>query len=738
MNSAVRSVALSSFLTRVIWIGVAPLVLLAVWLAASNVMVLQENRDREAANLARNVAAALDQNLRARINALHMLAISPLADDPRRWPELYAEAQGYQESFGSNVVFADAARQMLFSTNAPFGVKLPRLPQVKGRAAAPVALETGKPAVGDTFLGPITRETMIAIAVPALRDGKVRHLLLATHEARRFHQRLEQMALPADWSLSLLDGRGEPIARRAPPGFDSARDVDPAGRHTASLTHAAWSVVVEIPRASYRAPLLTTAALLLGAIAFATLFGVLGGSFARRRLSRQVAALVEPAANAAPPDIAEIAAAQRRLDAAAAGQKESEVRFRRLFQEAPLPLCVVDAHGVLTDRNRRFMQLFGYGDAVSAAGDELWPLAFPDPAYRDSVRESWSAAVAEARRTGSDIAPMECEASCADGVARSLLVSGITLGDGILVTFFDLSERRRAELALRDAQAAALREQKLARLAALNQMEDANVARRDAEAAAAEVRQLNAELEQRVAERTAELTAANHELDSFAYAVSHDLRAPVRAMIGFSQALKEDFGGELRADALVYLDQIEIASRKMGGLIDGLLTLSRSTRGELRHDKVDLSALALRRLAELAKSEPQRAVAWQVDPGLAVRGDASMLESMMTNLLDNAWKYSDKVPAARIRVYAENRDGRPWICVADNGAGFDMAHAERLFKPFQRLHRQDEFPGIGIGLATAQRILHRHGGEIVATAAPGQGATFCFSLPQGECKGDSQ
>jgi len=242
----------------------------------------------------------------------------------------------------------------------------------------------------------------------------------------------------------------------------------------------------------------------------------------------------------------------------------------------------------------------------------------------------------------------------------------------------------------------------------------------------------------RIAALEAELAALRAEMQEFTYTVSHDLRAPVRAMIGFSQALKEDFGGELRADALVYLDQIEIASRKMGGLIDGLLTLSRSTRGELRHDKVDLSALALRRLAELAKSEPQRAVAWQVDPGLAVRGDASMLEAVMTNLLDNAWKYSDKAPAARIRVYAENRDGRPWICVADNGAGFDMAHAERLFKPFQRLHRQDEFPGIGIGLATAQRILHRHGGEIVATAAPGQGATFCFSLPQGECKGDSQ
>jgi len=738
VNAAARTVALSSYLARLIGFGVAPLLVLAVWLSVNAVQSLQASRDREAADLAHNVADALDQTLRARINALNMLAVSPLIDDPRRWPELYREAQGFRESFGSHVLLVDPGMQMLFNTRLPYGSVLPRLPKSRGRSAAPLALETGKPAVGDIVFGPVAGVPLVAVVVPALRGGKVSYLLLTIVETALLQGRIDAVALPEGWALSLLDGAGDVIARHAPGGFDSQRDVDASGRHVVPLQQSAWSVVLEIPRASYRAPLLTTGMLLLAAIAFATLFGVLGGSFARRRLGRQVAALVEPAANAAPPDIAEIAAAQRRLDAAAAGQRDSEARFQRLFQEAPLPLCVVDAHGVLTDRNRRFMRLFAYGDAVSPAGDELWSLAFPDPAYRDSMRESWSAAVAEARRTGGDIAPMECEASCADGVARSLVVSGITLGDGILVTFFDLSERRRAELALRDAQAAALREQKLARLAALNQMEDANVARRDAEAAAAEVRQLNAELEQRVAERTAELTAANHELDSFAYAVSHDLRAPVRAMIGFSQALKEDFGGELRADALVYLDQIEIASRKMGGLIDGLLTLSRSTRGELRHDKVDLSALALRRLAELAKSEPQRAVAWQVDPGLAVRGDASMLEAVMTNLLDNAWKYSDKAPAARIRVYAENRDGRPWICVADNGAGFDMAHAERLFKPFQRLHRQDEFPGIGIGLATAQRILHRHGGEIVATAAPCQGATFCFSLPQGECKGDSQ
>jgi len=247
--------------------------------------------------------------------------------------------------------------------------------------------------------------------------------------------------------------------------------------------------------------------------------------------------------------------------------------------------------------------------------------------------------------------------------------------------------------------------------------------------AEAKIRSLNAELEQRVIERTAELTAANRELDSFAYAVSHDLRAPLRAMSGFSQALVEDYGGQLQGDAKVYLDQIVLASRKMGELIDGLLVLSRSTRGELRHENVDISELSRRLLAELARAEPDRQIVTAVDAGLNAKGDGRMIEAVMRNLLGNAWKYSANAQAARIRVYTEMRDGARYFCVADNGAGFEMAHANRLFQPFQRLHRQDEFPGLGIGLATVQRIVHRHGGTIEGRGKPGEGAVFCFTLP---------
>jgi signal transduction histidine kinase len=203
----------------------------------------------------------------------------------------------------------------------------------------------------------------------------------------------------------------------------------------------------------------------------------------------------------------------------------------------------------------------------------------------------------------------------------------------------------------------------------------------------------------------------------------------LRAMEGFSQALMEDYGERVDGEARVYLNQIIRGSEHLGELIDGLLQLSRSVRGEMRRDRVDLSALAEHILAELARADSKRAVSWQIERGLATRADARMMEIVMRNLLGNAWKYTVHTPAAAIRVFASNDGGQRAFHVVDNGIGFNMAHSEKLFQPFQRLHRQDEFPGIGIGLATVQRIVHRHGGQIRATSAPGQGAQFWFSLP---------
>ena len=256
-------------------------------------------------------------------------------------------------------------------------------------------------------------------------------------------------------------------------------------------------------------------------------------------------------------------------------------------------------------------------------------------------------------------------------------------------------------------------------------------------AAEAEVLSLQAGLERRVRERTAELEAANGELESFSGAVSHDLRAPLRAMAGYSRVLQEELGPRLAPDQREYLERIIQAADRMSALIDGILQLSRAGRGQMLREPVDLTALAGRIRLELEATDPDRSVVWELSPGCRAWGDPRLLEDLLRNLLGNAWKYSAGRQPARIsleggepgehQATGTESDGIRFT-VRDNGAGFDMAHAGRLFQPFQRLHRQDEFPGLGIGLATAQRIVQRHGGRLEAQSQPGQGAAFSFTL----------
>ena len=242
-----------------------------------------------------------------------------------------------------------------------------------------------------------------------------------------------------------------------------------------------------------------------------------------------------------------------------------------------------------------------------------------------------------------------------------------------------------------------------------------------------QIRQLNASLEQRIAERTQALRDAYAELESYSYAVAHDLRSPLRIINGFAAALREDNPG-LDAASDAHLQRIMDASSKMGALIDGLLHLSQFSHGDVAREPVDLSAVATRLLRELAAAEPQRRVAWSVQPGLTALADPALVEALLQNLLHNAWKYTAQRDEAHIRVGQRENGGRREFVVSDDGAGFDMARAAKLFQPFQRLHRPGEFAGLGIGLATVRRIVQRHGGEIHAEAAPGQGATFRFTL----------
>jgi two-component system sensor histidine kinase/response regulator len=236
------------------------------------------------------------------------------------------------------------------------------------------------------------------------------------------------------------------------------------------------------------------------------------------------------------------------------------------------------------------------------------------------------------------------------------------------------------------------------------------------------------ELAAEQAELVRDLEHKNRELESFSYAVSHDLRAPLRRIDSFTRAVLDTQGEALDDDGRRFLDRVRESIREMGQLIDDVLYLSRVTRAELREQEVDLSALAALAVERLRESAPDREVDVRIRPGVVVTGDAQRLRIAVENLVQNAWKFTGRQPAARIEFGASQLAGEPAYYVRDNGAGFDMAYVDRLFGPFQRLHLADEFPGSGIGLATVQRIVHRHGGRVWAEGLVGQGATFHFTI----------
>jgi two-component system, sensor histidine kinase and response regulator len=244
----------------------------------------------------------------------------------------------------------------------------------------------------------------------------------------------------------------------------------------------------------------------------------------------------------------------------------------------------------------------------------------------------------------------------------------------------------------------------------------------------AESEQAARELAETRAELVRDLEHKNRELESFSYAVSHDLRAPLRRIDSFSRAILESQAGKLDESGQRYFDRVREASQQMSQLIDDVLHLSRVTRADLREQDVDLSGLARSILTRLQESEPARKVEVKIRPGVIVTGDGQLLRIALENLFENAWKFSSKQPETRIEFGVTQASGEPTYFVRDNGAGFDMTYADRLFGPFQRLHAHGEFPGSGIGLATVQRIIHRHGGRVWAEGLVGQGATFQFTL----------
>ncbi len=256
--------------------------------------------------------------------------------------------------------------------------------------------------------------------------------------------------------------------------------------------------------------------------------------------------------------------------------------------------------------------------------------------------------------------------------------------------------------------------------------------------AEAEVRELTTQLEARVAQRTAELERANKNLEAFTYSVSHDLRAPLRAMSGYAEALQEDYADKLDTEGRGYADRIQAAAERMSALIDDLLDLSRVSRAGISLGLVDLSEEAARLADDLRTRDADRRVSLVIEADITVTADRVLIRSVLQNLLENAWKFTAHQPEATIEFGTATADDAQ-ICyyVRDNGAGFDQAYQDKLFQPFQRLHAAADFPGTGVGLASVQRIIERHGGRVWAEGAVDQGATFYFTLaptPNGQAQ----
>jgi PAS domain S-box-containing protein len=363
--------------------------------------------------------------------------------------------------------------------------------------------------------------------------------------------------------------------------------------------------------------------------------------------------------------------------------RDSEDRYRRLVESAADAIFVHDYDGRFIDVNRSACESLGY------THDELLSMSVFD-VERDfdlaRAQAAW-ARISEGdrvclsgrhRRKDGAIFPVEAHIATFSAAGKKLFLGLVR----------DVSEREEAQ---------------------------------------ERIRQLNAELEQRVLDRTAQLEAANQELEAFAYSVSHDLRAPLRGIDGWSLALAEDYGPQLDETAHKYLWRVRSETQRMGVLIDDLLKLSRLTRSEMQHEAVDMTGLAQSISARLIEAQPGRQIEFVIASGLSAKGDARLFEVALTNLLSNAVKFTGPREYARVE-FGRLRGGERPFFVRDNGVGFDMKFAGTLFGAFQRLHKTSEFSGTGVGLATVQRVIHRHGGRVWAEASPGEGATFLFTV----------
>lgn len=365
----------------------------------------------------------------------------------------------------------------------------------------------------------------------------------------------------------------------------------------------------------------------------------------------------------------------------------------RMWQVSLEMLATIRSDGCFQQVNPRWEEVLGW-TADELVATPAADFVHPDDLVRTAIETS------KLRGGGHETVSFENRHRCRDGSYRWLLWNSMYSPEDELVyaAAHDITERKEQQGAL-----------------AVTEVE---------------LRSLSEELETRVDRRTSELADANRELEAFSYSVSHDLRAPLRAIDGYSQVLLEDHAEALPEEAQSALARVRAATQRMAAMIDEMLALSRVTRQELHEEPVDLTSLGIRIAEDLSRLAGDREVEVDIEAGLDVTGDPGLLQLVLYNLLENAWKFTAHTEHAQVELSRTGAaNGHSTFAVRDNGAGFDMRYAEKLFRPFERLHRQDEYSGTGVGLTTVERILKRHGGRIWAEGSPGHGAVFFFDLP---------
>ena len=371
--------------------------------------------------------------------------------------------------------------------------------------------------------------------------------------------------------------------------------------------------------------------------------------------------------------------------------RKSEEKFRGLMESIPLPVTYVSNSGEIIFRNERFLEVIGYTFEEVPTVQEWWLKAYPSGKYRKWVIKNWESALEYATETNTDILPKEYRITCKDGTERTFVVSGIIINTSLLITFIDITDRKKVE---------------------------------------DEIRKLNETLEQRVEDRTAQLKEANRELEAFSYSVSHDLRAPLRHINGFVDLLNQKYVDLLPDNGKHYLSVINDASTQMGLLIDDLLKFSRTGRQEMQQVNLNMNMVLQEVIRFFDEDTKKRNIDWSVAAMPIITGDVSLLRMVWVNLIGNAVKFTGKKENAKIVIGYTEEKTEFIFYIRDNGAGFDMRYVNKLFGVFQRLHSKQQFEGTGIGLANVQRIISKHGGRTWAESEVDQGATFYFTIPK--------